>query len=1625
MYKKKYIFICITNFDLRQELLLTFNSGAFLAPATHASNTSFWEQTWQLCSRQVSKQATCRTACHLMRVILSRNLVPYSLISKSVDSILVSIDLNGPAMLVDSALDLCILILKERNKIVQSLPLQPEERLMRWFIMRWRPVDALDRANTSNFHLNPTQIAQFLLICLGAKEDAMPNSHWKPCFGVLARAWIKFVEDTKLISYLLLEDEWEDKRNLTPTETIPPASMPMLTIDNHLGTSTFFIEFLEQETINVEERWHTLMAANVKTIPPNCLQSLASFLITATVVVTTRSIDCRTTDALIERLRSIQAQLISYIRRRDCTEAHVNAILDLLSPVLPNFEIVLGIDRQPKALYKGMFGETLSSISSAIESWLRERGEASDDDDVDMEVPVRRGMAVNPRELRVVPREALEAACCPDTVRNSTIMLLGLLTRMLESDSSELSKYFSGYVKQLTIPRLLLLKPVICELLGASLLTVDDAVAFLEHLAEGVLQEYDFRVCDSALNMVLSVIEALTPMWIPSSSGSDLVYLCERIYGWLVGNCLEKDTASITLRRSLVQTLLRIMDIDKDFKPGEQSAQTYFIYFLQDIDIRMKLLMAETVPRLFEIYPPSCHSDLYKEVHAYLDKEVRCIERLAMRLYTLSCLAIASQITKRRVVYYLFETSTQGNDVEDRDSVEKYATRCVDSLARSLGLNNPRSLFKTFGSQLIFAWLSNYSLDMIPFRVCGYSSMIGLIEDMKEEIVAQLLMNYQDKDAEDIAVLLGISYESLLTSAFHRIIAYGTAWAVATPPREGVLKLVSVEARVRKRLGDTEYNRIFDKTFPRIVAILFQCMEPEEMSQKLLLRDPSLSSAKDILENIVRISSSQAQLPEPIKPSFKVKVILKAFNHCTKVGGYVPEKVWNPTVFTYVARKMFDVMDSGLGSLHACSIIRKLRLLVCFAGKTVHEGYSLEMLIHGLKPFIVDTFCTQDVIGVVQYLFTNGKAYLETRPTFVISTFLSIMASLRSFIALTPTSQVDSNQLHDSQRTAREFYSWLCGYLSDYTSSSLTKANTETFKAIVDSAIGFKSHGNSLSGTKESELLQILLQDETEENGLLDDVSRHLAFSSISHNFQKPESYREDVYGSDEGSVSVSKYLLRTCRNYHVSGAYLLWAARVLGRAYASSGTIHNEWTKEAQIAKVTSPPRDGNALETTPKTAILNYLMRLLSSENGREVGLAEMTLVDILARELHSGRTSISEFVIPMHHMKALAWENPPETPSQLNPTTQTITLTARIDGKPVNDWIRDLSIAISLNSPPDPVASHLGPLLQSVEGMAAEVFPYLVHLVLVLEEDNEDDSVRSSLSDALKLCFKLRSRDSILHMMILIKTILYLRTQQRKGETTRLDRDEWLDLDYQDLARAACDCRMFKTSLLFIEIYCSREKTNYSECTDLLLAVYRNIDDPDSYYGLNQGASMGTVLRKLDYEQDGWKSLSFRGAQLECLMRSDHGFNIEAAVGSIGAFNSLGLYGLSQALLQGGTLDLGSEGMSEHLYESAWKLEQWNLPCPTPDTGRASSIYSVLRTVNNTISAGDLSSQLDNSLLEAMKQITIGKQTGHTLGASLRTLAMLTELEEVLSSQNLGQLEETWRRFESRMPWMRVVK
>lgn len=74
-----------------------------------------------------------------MRVLLTFDLVVYSEISASIDTMILAIDLSGPANVVDSSLAVWCLILEKRNTVAHSSLLQPGERLLQWLLSKWRP----------------------------------------------------------------------------------------------------------------------------------------------------------------------------------------------------------------------------------------------------------------------------------------------------------------------------------------------------------------------------------------------------------------------------------------------------------------------------------------------------------------------------------------------------------------------------------------------------------------------------------------------------------------------------------------------------------------------------------------------------------------------------------------------------------------------------------------------------------------------------------------------------------------------------------------------------------------------------------------------------------------------------------------------------------------------------------------------------------------------------------------------------------------------------------------------------------------------------------------------------------------------------------------------------------------------------------------------------------------------------------------------------------------------------------------------------------------------------------------------------------------------------------------------
>jgi len=205
------------------------------------------------------------------------------------------------------------------------------------------------------------------------------------------------------------------------------------------------------------------------------------------------------------------------------------------------------------------------------------------------------------------------------------------------------------------------------------------------------------------------------------------------------------------------------------------------------------------------------------------------------------------------------------------------------------------------------------------------------------------------------------------------------------------------------------------------------------------------------------------------------------------------------------------------------------------------------------------------------------------------------------------------------------------------------------------------------------------------------------------------------------------------------------------------------------------------------------------------------------------------------------------------------------------------------------------------------------------------------------------------------------------------------------------------------------------------NLLLHIYKALDEPDAYYGVAQNPDLTSVLDRLEYEADGYKSLLFRGARLDSQMRRTGGLSPGDTGGVVKSLIDLNMNSLSHALLLNHQFtNAGSQAVDNSLY-AARRLEQWDVRTPENQVTEASVVFSTFQNVFNAPGIQNVRNQLDSGFLQAIKTITEASSFGSREHSMVRALAVLTEMDEVLSCTSTETLQETCDRFRTRQHWM----
>lgn len=1218
----------------------------------------------------------------------------------------------------------------------------------------------------------------------------------------------------------------------------------------------------------------------------------------------------------------------------------------------------------------------------------------------------------------------------PRAHRASLVAKICLIAAIYTDESGTNSKLlpesFIEYMTSLTPHDFLSTRPFLRDLLQSKM-NIDQTSGsmLLDYIGQELLVPYELNACEVSWGVGLDILARLTDLWTDPENGA----IAEKggdLYEWYIKWSLQLHLSSPHAQLCLSAMLQRVIKFRPEYATDLSlpSARTSLFEILEMGNTTVKYNVGISISDIFGLFVLKEHDAILEDIISSLPDEGDWVERMALRLFVLAHLGSSWSTLLRRCIYAIFETAARV------PNSTAHAKHCLEYVSCALKLENSRKLFKFFVSQIMYTWLETEGLRMIPYRIFGYQSLGELLRDVQDEVVGQIIMRGKDDEAQLLANELSQPYPQLLEVSFSKAAAYCIARDAAVPPSHDV-QGSGADSRLRNALGKERYSSLISFNFPAVFAVFFNILDQEDHIIKGFQKHVSYSAAREAYNEILQLGASNTILPVTQQPCFKAAYLVDEIQYLFSRSNYDSEAAWSPALYVFVFREMLNTIHAALGSLHACSVIRRLRILICIAGKTALQDYSVEMALHSLRPFLTDTYCAEDTMGLFQYLLTHSVGYLQQAPSFFAGLAVSTLASMQQFLRRPQESTTQESQYRTTMTKAQTFYVWLGDFATRYTSPHLTGSGEAAFASIVRSARQLRDTGNARRGSHESELLLQLLEDRRSGRMLIDEPSQGLILDILIANFEAPPDPRDDLLGSDELAALYASALWSTCNRKGCGPGYLLWLGRVIGRAYAGAGFIDPNILREVDVEKIHGGESRSLPGERSSSIAtLLRFLRDILLTDSREDVGTAERILQTIVSKSRQANLLGECERIFREPLLTALVWK-PFHCPVVTAVTSQRLTLqeAAVINADTdVSAWARRVCISLTDTASDDPLISELKPILSIVTDLPKKMFPYIVHLVL-LRQIEAKQVVKRILSDVLINCIQDFDKTKIPYLRLLLHTVLYLRTQPLPHESTKADRSQWLDFDHVLAAEVASKCAMYKTALLLLEVGLSNAtKVRTSRRSsgikvevkdDLLIEIYQNLDDKDSFYGIRQPSSLSTMMEQLEYENAAFKGLYFRGAYYDSQLRQSGSPSHSGEEAMVQVLDTLDLNGLSRSLLS--NMNTTGPVSAEIMLRTARKLEQWDISGSAIQSSEAGTVFGVFQDLQVAENYAAISSVINEAFSSTLNCLIDRTFTNSSVYKTLSTLAVLAEIEEVMSSKSFTQLQEAWNMLELRHKWM----
>ncbi|WPH01965.1 Hypothetical protein R9X50_00481900 [Acrodontium crateriforme] len=1619
--------------------LLAIASCASQASSSNSSLSAHWSAVWQLANRAVGNPASCRAACHVLSILQQARLVPRASLTELGQILTSSMDLNGPSVLADSVSYMLRLALRDSQQLSPATTSAMAESILGWILRIFLPSRFEDRNYAlSSVQYEASDITSIISTCLNHDTPNRSSFRFQP-WGPVGQVWLLCQAQKPLVSYLLLLPEEKSPLHASLHRTNANSHVCTSKSPPRLNCETLVLNHLTSELQRTIDLWGQYSNKNVN------IDMFKSLCLACTIIC---NISHENEFRDMRRISHIQKQslkLLHGLRRFAsdpiCDQSKVDWFISSLSQT---FTGLRNLDHHSQTSISECEKILCTAISDAISQrrWQMDHSDQDDDDgmdlddDFDSQESRRQGHS---QRNAVGFKNDYAVAYSNQTVRE-TVTMYATIVRILHSSSSpgsesvSPSKKIVDYILALPEASILSSRTIIASLpQHGLLLSADEAEKLLAFCADNILGAYLYERSETAIGAILDIMSSLTPV-LTDKQNQSLFDLGIDIYDWFTTRALTGGVLSPNVQKRVARLLLQLCHVNTDYGTESDvpvpSVRTSLFKLLQHGNISVLFYVADRISSIFGLFVLSTHGRMFDDLNSSLPSELDWLEGIAMRLLFLAKLASAWHSLLRQCTYYIFESAGLAT------ASGPYAARCITELTTSLKFPSPQKLFRLFAPQLLYTWLESDKLAKIPYATFQYHSLYDLLAQNQVEIIAQLVMRGSEENIQTMAKVLKTPIKDLARGAFAKSLAYALCWDVTAPkPDNGA---PTSEARLRSLVGSKEeFKKLIVEQFPHTMGHLYISMQnsSENVDDKWLEKRSQYAFAAKALEEMKSYSHSTRDLPIGPQPSFKPKFLCDEIERLCRRSGHDPLHPWTSSSFSLAARMLLDAIDNSLGPLHICSMLRKLRILVCMAGDTALSGFPLEMLIHSIRSFLSDSECADDAIGILHYLLERGNRYIITNNLpFAYGTVTLMILQMKQHSNIKQDTTTQESQHQATVQRMQKFQSWLVHHLRSFDIST-DKSASDTYAILTESLGSVNLPGNARTESPESSVLLLLLAQRRGPGRVLLKSDCNEALTIIARNFIPPVSLLEDCLGSDHAAVEYADYLWDILRISTLDGNFILWAAAAIGRAYVSTGKRPQRMIDEGD--NIINLPVSSDGIKRSQST-IASRLSDLVSSRDRTEAGLADFTLRKAVVTLKSEDDILSFEQMLPGQLVAAIAEGNYGFEPAVVTFTTPSSVTETQLERamdvsltRTDEEWMMTLAITICQWSSGASILPALPAILENVSGLATDLLPPIIHIVLA-EESDKKQVLRSTLSRAMISHFTSNDEALRTRKQFFLRLLLYLKSQPIPGEATNVDRWRWMEVDLVLAAKTAADCNMPTAALLLAESATTitapnrrvSSRTSFSQVEpaqipdELLISIFKQVDEPDSFYGVQQPSSLENVLSRLDYEENGMKSLMFRSAQMDSVMRSTHKGEPSDAVAMVRSLSVLNLNSLTFTLLSGAMGN--ASGSSKEMLNTARSLQQWDLIPAQSDSGAAAMSFTVFQELSRSTTTAEFNDKL-RKMLARHVQPDNGQQLSDNPSYSwCNTLANFTEVSEIVGFASERRLQSCWNNMLTRQQW-----